>query len=236
MFRSLLFIVLLCLAPSLYSQNKKLPKRPKSPFNAGLIVGMNSSQLDGDYQSGYDKKGFSGGLQSTVFLNPKLDLSIDLLFSQRGSKADSASGGQNRVVDIHLNYAETNFLLNFLTTRYENGMPKLHLQAGISYARLLDHRIRTFRYNNSALLASLAERSSFTEIATHFNSDDLGLVGGIALHIGSHFSLSLRQNISLRLLFNEDDIPDRKNRSMRSFFLAIHGSYLFLNPYGKRKK
>ncbi|MCB0374758.1 MAG: PorT family protein [Sinomicrobium sp.] len=236
MLRSLTFIVLLCLAPSLYGQSKKLPKRPKSPFNAGIIAGMNSSQLDGDYQSGYDKHGFSGGMQSTVFLNPALDLSIDLLFSQRGSKADSGSGGQNRVVNIHLNYAETNFLLNFLASRYEDGLPKFHIQAGLSYARLLSHRVKTFPYNNRVLIATLSERSSFTEIADHFNSDDFGVVGGAALHIGSHFTLSLRQNFSLKLLFNQEDIPERNNRSIRSFFIAIHGTYLFLNPYGKKKK
>lgn len=232
--RSLLLFFLLLLVMPLAAQSKKRPPRPRSPFNAGLIVGFNSSQLDGDYQSGYNKQGLSGGLQSTVFLHHSLDLTIDLLFSQRGSRGDS--GRRPRVVDIDLNYAETNFLLNFLTSRYEDGLPKLHLQAGISYARLLNHRVHSFRLPGSNLAGITSEQSSLREIAEHFKSDDLGVVAGAALHLGTHFTLSLRQNFSLALVFDEEDIPQKKNRSMRSFFLAIHGTYLFLDPYAKKRK
>ena len=46
-------------------------------------------------QSGFDKLGFSGGLQSWIYLSHKMDLSVDLLFSQRGSKPGNTKNYEN---------------------------------------------------------------------------------------------------------------------------------------------
>lgn len=58
----LLPILLTVFISSAFSQRKINFKKPISPFNAGILVGINASQVDGDDQFGYDKIGFSGGL------------------------------------------------------------------------------------------------------------------------------------------------------------------------------
>ena len=239
MFRLIFTLCLIgLLTTPLHSQKNKKPPKPRSPFNAGITLGFNSSQLDGDYQSGYDKFGFSGGLQSRVYLKPSLDLTIDLLFSQRGSKPGNSRN--TKTIALNLNYAEVNLLLNILLARSEEGFPKNHFQAGISFARLLNHRLIIDKAAGGYIPtvtsgSNPSDRSSFTEITDFFNENDFAVTGGFAFHAGPQFTFTPRFHYSLSLLFNPKFIPEKMDRSMRSFLFSIHGTYLILNPYKKRK-
>lgn len=233
MYRSLVILLLLCFSWCLHAQKK--PKRPKYPFNAGFVLGFNVSQLDGDYQFGYHKYGLSGGLRGIAYLTPSLSLGMELLYSQRGSQPSGRKSTQ-RIVDLELNYAETPFILYILTSRQQDGLPKVQLQLGMSFARLLNYRITEYPILPQTSLVIPTNRSSFFEIAERFDHNDLSIIGGVIFHFGSHVNLSIRHAVSTNLLYDREKFPEKTDRSIRSFFFSLHAGYRLLHPYGNKRR
>lgn len=231
--RLLLMSLLLCIFCSCLQAQKRI-KRPKYPFNADLVIGINASQLDGDYQFGYHKRGFSGGLRGTAYLSPSISLGMELFYSRRGSQP----GGRNRyqrVVDLSLTYAEAPLLLYITTSRQSDGLPKIQLQFGLSYARLLNYRITDYPILPQVSVLYNSDRSSFTELAENFNGNDLSILGGAILHIGPHVNLSLRHAVSTSLIYDRQQSPDNADRSIRSFFFSLHLAYRLLDTYSNKR-
>ncbi|MFT4061129.1 MAG: porin family protein [Edaphocola sp.] len=80
-------------------------------FAAGICLGANFTQVDGDYMNGYHKVGLNTGFTGWVSLSRKWGLALDLLFSQKGSNSatareSSAVGTYFEHYRIRLNYAE----------------------------------------------------------------------------------------------------------------------------------
>ncbi|MEM6697615.1 MAG: hypothetical protein AAF806_16255 [Bacteroidota bacterium] len=87
---------------------------PKQRFHAGIITGVNLSQIDGDDYSGYDKLGIMGGLQGIALLNRRTKLVTELLYSSKGSRVENElifQPQKNRVLAV--NYAEVPILIRF---------------------------------------------------------------------------------------------------------------------------
>lgn len=108
-------------------------------FYAGVVMGMNLSQVDGDNFAGYYKFGANFGLIGYAKLRKRLMLSYELLYSQRGSRATSAnlpllSGIDSILITkygIKVNYAEIPVMINIFD-KYRS-----HIGIGASYSRLV---------------------------------------------------------------------------------------------------
>jgi len=170
-------------------------------FNAGLIIGLNVSQLDGDYFTGYDKTGLTGGIKGIVRLTPRLDFNMELLYSKKGSKIFSgnklgSSPIKDRIVD--LSYVDVPFLFKWLLSDRENAF---HVEGGLIYARMIDSKI-------TEQLRNPATEFSYNSILNDFDSDDISWVGGLGytwkggLSIHSRFVFGLTQFYQ-----NENFIP-----------------------------
>lgn len=55
-------------------------------FDAGLIVGLNASQIEGDGFKGYHKAGFLGGIFVQTDLSPVFFTGMEIKYSGKGSK------------------------------------------------------------------------------------------------------------------------------------------------------
>jgi hypothetical protein len=105
-------------------------------FSGGLVVGTNFSQVDGDRYAGYFKVGVNAGAVLYTRLSQSLAISMELLFSQKGSSSNYRQGfdsSHSTIVSqkINLNYAEIPVMLNLYDKR------KSHLGAGLSYSQLI---------------------------------------------------------------------------------------------------
>lgn len=80
MTKRLLSIVVLFLALSTVAS---------AQFSAGILAGMNMSQVDGDYLSGYNKLGFIGGIAINGKVNDKWLVGFEIDYSMKGSKERS---------------------------------------------------------------------------------------------------------------------------------------------------
>lgn len=204
-------------------------------FNAGAVLGVNFSQIDGDYQFGYHKKGLSAGAKAIAYLSPLMELNVDLLYSQRGAKP---SKRKPDIVQMNLNFVETIFLLNFKVPKPEeeavskkrrkkrqlNAFIPLQIHTGISVGRLIQSEV--VEIQSPSFLQFVEQEVSFEEIRRSFNKNDISIVGGFSYFFSRNVGTSFRFYIPTNKLYDSNSFPDRVSRSMRSFFLSAQLVYL----------
>lgn len=117
-------------AQNYYVQNERT-------FYGGLVAGATFTQVDGDNFAGYTKFGYTGGGIVYAQLVDKLAASLEILYTQKGSKSNGAKPSANgailvREYGINMNYAEVPIMLNYFDRR------KSHFGAGFSYSQLIN--------------------------------------------------------------------------------------------------
>ncbi len=105
-------------------------------FYGGLVAGTSFTQVDGDAYAGYHKVGFNAGAIVYARLADKLAGSLEILFSQKGSRGHyvqeiRALGEFLTDYKINLNYVEVPVMLNYFDRR------RSHFGAGLSYSQLI---------------------------------------------------------------------------------------------------
>ena len=105
-------------------------------FNAGLKLGISTSQVEGDTYGGFNKAGIVGGATITAKLNEKWNAQFEMLFVQKGSKfVGDASKGDNRFYVMQLNYLEVPLLFQYKQKKFifEIGPGFAYLISGKEY-------------------------------------------------------------------------------------------------------
>lgn len=103
-------------------------------FNAGLLAGVNGSQIEGDGYGGYNKLGFIvGGFTNTDF-NEKWSTQFEIYFINKGSfKAAKPSAGIYNQFYFNINYIEVPIAVRY---HYE----KFIFEAGPYLAKFLSYK------------------------------------------------------------------------------------------------
>ena len=73
-----------------------------SPFKAGIAAGLNFSQVDGDYQHGYHKKGLTLGIRGGIVLKKKYSIITELLYNYYGGEPRSLKELKEVVIILKL--------------------------------------------------------------------------------------------------------------------------------------
>lgn len=180
-------------------------------FKAGITIGLNTSQIDGDDTGGYNKIGLVGGLRGIAIINDKMELALELNYSQRGSKNDNTEPVD---IEIKLNYVEVPVMFSYKDWyNEEEDYYKVQASGGLSYGRLL---------NTSAEGAS----NVFINEVENFSKDDISILLGGEIFLIKHLSLGLRWQKSLNLLYDSSKFSQGKN-SLRSRFWTFRVTYVF---------
>ncbi|RME12977.1 MAG: hypothetical protein D6816_00370 [Bacteroidetes bacterium] len=180
-------------------------KAQNARFGAGIIGGLNASQILGDDTGGYNKLGLQGGLRGIAHLTDRSDLYIELLYSQRGSY-------QKGIIDINLKYVEVPVVLTFKDWLDEEGeFYKVAANIGFSYGRLLN---------------ATAEGSKHDDIVNLFNDNDISFTVGAEYFTRENFGFGIRWSKSINFLYNKDKHDPGRN-SLRGFFLSFRGVFTF---------
>ncbi len=180
-------------------------------FKAGIIAGLNASQINGDASAGYNKVGLVGGLRGVSILSNKMELSIELLFSQQGSRTELTTQTIANQYAIHLNYAAVPIIFNYLDWEQED-YHRIHFHGGLAYSRLLSVNVTDPDYDL---------------VANEFNDNDISILGGITYYLNRKIGLTARYTRSLTLLFNNNKVTSINANSLVGYFLTFHGVYMF---------
>jgi len=114
-----------------FSQNVKAQK-----FSASLLLGVNAAQIEGDELAGFHKPGFHAGLRVAYPIKEKVDIGLELLFSQRGSRTPPSAVD---VLVTNLDYISIPLFINFKDWYMESeDYFKVRAEGGLSYGYLFD--------------------------------------------------------------------------------------------------
>jgi len=163
-------------------------------FGATLLAGLNMSQIDGDDFAGFNKVGFNVGIRGDVYLAEKMQIGMELTFSQRGSRSELISGQSPLPqLKIDLNYIQVPVLFRYSDWYVEEeGYYRVNAFAGASYGRLL----------------SANAINSFFEGQTElFSKNDIGFHIGASYQFNPKFALTLRFNRGITKVFDAKDFP-----------------------------
>ncbi len=190
-------------------------------FKAGVILGSNLSQIDGDNSNGYLKLGITGGLRGVAIITDKIELSIEFLFDQRGSRSQKIFDENFFPFKVTTNYVSVPIIFNFQDWLDESEeYYKLHFHAGLSYGRLINYAIDDEH-----------DESILVEISKFFNEDEVAVLVGATFYTGKHLAITGRFTRSLTNLYDysESDTDGRPpvRRPFLSKHLSIHLLYMF---------
>jgi len=181
-------------------------------FKAGLVFGVTASQINGDDSAGFNKPGLEGGLKSLVSLTEKSDISLEILYSQRGAKEEARPGDVQSIYRI--DYVTVPIVYSYKDWKAEDYY-RVNFHGGLSYGRLIN-----------AELDNEADNTAFVDA---WRTNDLSILVGATYFINKNFGLTFRYNRSLILLYrndpNETAFPG--TRSLLPFNLAFQGTYIF---------
>lgn len=194
-------VILFCL---LFNETAVAQQR----FKAGLIFGLNAAQLNGDDSAGYNKLGLNGGLRGTAMLRDKMDLVIEMLYSQRGSYEKFINGD----MEIDLRYIEVPVMISYKDWYKEDeDYYKVQAVAGFSYARLLE---------------ATAFGSFHDAEVDNFNTNDYAFTIGFDIMFTKHFGMGTRWTRSFNRLYDNREHVEELN-SLLGYFLTFRGMYIF---------
>ena len=176
-------------------------------FEAGLIGGINLSQLHGDTYAGFNQIGLNAGGRVAITPSERWKWNIDILFSQKGSNKSSKEFGG--IDSYRLNYAEVPIMVSFLDWFDEDEFYRLHFTAGISFCRLVDFKVIDI------------DGIDITD-SQNFNKNAIDLIIGATYFLNEHVGINVQYAHALL------DVEEEKQaQSLAGRTLTFRGIYMF---------
>jgi len=233
--RKLIFITLitsllisLTLVDCQAQYRSKKGKRSQYRFNAGFVLGVNSSQIDGDHFAGFNKTGIRVGVKAMIYLHKKWDVTTGISFVQRGSRfEDFRSGILNRKTDrkIHLDYIEVPLLLTYKLLQ-KNGSG-YRINFGGSFGRLFNSEV-------IEVLPPFAEIIEYGALQNQFQKNEINLMTDLSYFFNSRIGLGFQFTLQLNKLYDNpnynytaDQWREAKNdiRQLQNYQFGIQLTY-----------
>lgn len=203
-----------------------------SPFKAGVTIGVNFAQVDGDKLFGYQKKGVTAGLKGSIVLNPKWEISTELLYNVKGAEPSRQEKKTNkRLITLNLRYAEIPILAKYAFIPSEEGYYKWQVFGGFSYGRLIGSKY-DIQKNDTSLDTS--ETNIVNQLG--FKTSDVNVIVGASHYFSSRLGLSIRHTTSLTPFYKNPNPTAATSqtpegyRQFRNYFLSVNIFYDFVAP------
>ncbi|GLR19233.1 porin family protein [Portibacter lacus] len=184
----------------------------QSFFKGSVVFGANASQIDGDLLAGYHKIGLTGGVKVEFPVSSVLDLGIEFLYSQRGSRSQIIRNQFSPVSKININYIELPLILKWSDWWIEDeAYYKFNIHGGIS---------------NGYLISSDFEDSPVSSNGK-INSYDIGFLLGTGFAFTKNWTLTLRYNRSINTLYTIDTATTGTVKGLIGYFITLRAEYSF---------
>ena len=174
-------------------------------FKAAAVVGGNASQINGDLIAGFDKLGIHGGLKVIADLDERIEASIELLWSERGSSSKVRAFDPFK---IKLNYVEIPIIAAYKDW-LKDDYYKMRFETGLSYGRLIDGKINT---------------AAGDLVLSEFKKTDISGLVGVTFYSQEQLGFSFRYTHSINLLVNNQLNP--RFPRLRGYFLTFRILYI----------
>ncbi len=187
-------------------------------FKAGIIAGITASQIDGDASAGYNKVGIQGGLRGIVVLRPKQDASIELLFTQRGSRNEAKTPPYFKTT---LNYIEVPLQWHYHDWPANDNADdpdfyRVHFNVGLSYARLLG-----YQDDSDGSIAGISPA------LPDLNRNSFCFLIGASFFATKHLGFNFRYHRAINRLYDPKQQGASFANSLNEHFLALQAMYIF---------
>lgn len=183
-------------------------------FKAGITAGFNASQINGDASAGFNKLGLVAGLRAATIINEKIDISIELLFSQRGSRSELFNSTNTNIpFKINLNYIEVPLIFNIGDWLSDDEQYyRLNFHAGFSYGNLFSTKIED---DNTNLL----------QVGEFFKKTDISWLAGFTYFINKNVGVTVRYSRSITPLYKaQTSFPFQS--AMIGHFFSVRALYM----------
>ncbi len=210
-------IVPFALAAFLFFNQKIAAQRT---FHAGIIAGFTAAQLDGDEAYGFHKPGLQGGGRVAININEKQQLSLEMLFTQRGSRQPSEPKIGVLGFKVLTNYIDIPVQWHYNDWLIADGGDsyyKVSVNLGLYYGRLLGYKSE---YDQDPFLDSRLDAA---------NKNDIGYMAGASFFLNRHIGFTVRYCRSINYLFNPEKHtgPLASQKPLASYFLNFQTVYMF---------
>lgn len=187
-------------------------------FKGGIVAGLTASQIDGDASAGYNKVGLQAGLRVAAVLKEKQDASVEIIYSQRGSRNEAKTPPYFKTT---LNYVEVPVQWHYHDWLVENGdesenFYRVQFNVGASYGRLIN-----YKDSSDGSIAGITpalpdlERNSFCFLI------------GASFYATKHFGFNFRYNRAINKLYKPGKPGTNYAYSLNEHFLAFQAMYMF---------
>lgn len=171
-------------------------------FKGEIIGGTNLSQVDGDEAYGYKKYGLLGGVGVIMPVYKNWSLSIETLYSQKGSKLrpqfnDSLDGSYK----LKLNYAEVPFMIQYTDRDVASA------GIGVSWNRLVkvDEFRNGYQVDSVSILTKVFDRDDWMAFA------DVRVRVFKGLILNARYSYSIDKIATRTVIDSESGKPNVRN-------------------------
>ena len=187
-------------------------------FSAGLVGGFNAAQIDGDELAGFDRVGLHAGIITTMDLESALNVHLEFLYSQRGSRPDVFQPEYDPDIEIGLNYIELPVYVSIGDWwQEEDKYFKASFHGGLSYGRLMSSKVED-NFNSAEF--------SLEEYQKYFNENDLSWLLGINFRWSKHWGVTARYTRGITPLLDPAKHNLQTSRLL-SYWMTIRFDYFF---------
>lgn len=206
-------------------RRRKIDKKKENIFSVGLMVGVNKSQIDGDFFTGFDKFGFIGGIKGFAYINPKVNLNVEILYTEKGSQIPHGtvvrpSTRNDRLVAL-------DFVEIPLTFQYKPQPDKYntYLEVGAVLGSLIDVTVEENGPNTF-------KGTVYNEIKEDFGNFEYGVLAGLGFDY-KIIEVALRYNIALSEIYQAETTTEldpfslqaKEVSFLRNYYVALMLTY-----------
>lgn len=207
-------------------------------FKGMIIGGMNLSQVEGDEFAGFNRFGANVGAGVYVGLDKKWGLSMETLFSQKGSHQgqqyetviDSLGNQKNGAYDLRLNYVEIPLIFHYTDRE------RMTVGLGVSYSRLVgvDETEHDIHNDATTVESGIYSKNNFDGLV------DVRFALYKNLKLNARWSYSLNV-IRTRTFTTIDGVSSSWTRDQRNHTISIRLIWVFNDnamtiSYARKKK
>ncbi|MCO6476829.1 MAG: PorT family protein [Phaeodactylibacter sp.] len=224
------FILLFVLPQPVDAQGYRR-RRQQQRFKAGLLLGGNLSQIDGDRYSGFNKANLQFGVSGAAIFSKQVELGVEFLYAGRGSRIESRRNDplEEKDREINLRYMEVPILFRY---RSKPEAPSSFFEAGFSFGRIIRSEVTE--------PTAPADGFVFRDLEPEFNKNELSLLGSYGYRASRHLFFKFRFGFALTQFY---DNPRPKEEApggsifggatadriefLRNYYMALMAHYQF---------
>jgi hypothetical protein len=180
-------------------------------FAAAGYLGLNLSQIDGDYYFGYNQPGLRFGVETQYLARPKYYFSLGIGYSQTGSRPSGKERDERAYnsVNLRLNSVEVPLLFHYrLGNKAATGRKQDYglfrsgtIQVGVAMNRLIGYTV-----GSTGRVERLDRNENFTAVEADFEDFDLRAIIGATVRVGLRGAIFVQHDKSVFGLYRPGDV------------------------------